>query len=121
MRSNQPGQNLHFKENPHVHMIIKKLTTILSHKHMPWVAMLIGLVIGLPTLLRDWGFTDDLMQKDFILTSTLPETLSRLYVFLDASTNLARMDAGVLPWWTLDSAQVMFFRPLSAFSLWLDY
>ncbi len=102
-------------------MIFKKLTAILTYKHLPWIALIIGLVLGLPTLLRGWGLADDLLQRDFILSSTLPETLTRLYVFLDASTNLARMDAGVLPWWTLETAQVMFFRPLSAFSLWLDY
>ncbi len=101
--------------------LAKWLNTFLTHLQLPWIAMTVGMLLASPSLVRGWGFADDIMQRDMILTSSLPETLTSLFTFLDPATTPARMDAGVLPWWTLESAQVKFFRPLAAFSLWLDY
>lgn len=98
-----------------------RLKAILTHKHLPVIAMALGMLFSLPSIWRGWGFADDVMQRDTILSSSLPEILTHLYTFLDPATTPARMEAGVLPWWTLKTARVMFFRPLSAFSLWLDY
>jgi hypothetical protein len=88
---------------------------------MPVVVALLAVLLVAPTLRGTWGFGDDLLHRDFLLSSTLPQALSRLFVFLDPGTNAAAMDLGTLPWWTLEGVRVAFWRPLAALSLWLDY
>jgi len=87
---------------------------------LPVGAALLALLVATPTL---WSglHDDDLLQRMVLSSSPLPSSLSRLYVFLDPATNAARMDSGVLPWWTLETGKVAFWRPLAALSLWLDY
>jgi hypothetical protein len=86
----------------------------------PTGALLLALLVATPTLWAGWS-EDDLLQRMTLSSASLPTALSRLYVFLDPATNAARMDSGVLPWWTMQSSKVAFWRPLTALSLWLDY
>jgi hypothetical protein len=46
-----------------------------------------------------------------------------LFVFLDgdAARTRALIAHGAMPWWTLPTARVAFWRPLSALTHWLDY
>jgi len=87
---------------------------------LPVGPALLALLVATPTLWSGLS-DDDLLQRMVLPSSPLPTALSRLYVFLDPATNAARMDSGVLPWWTLESGKVAFWRPLAALSLWLDY
>ncbi len=100
---------------------IPLLRTILTHRYLPMMAAVLGVALGLPTLWYGWGLDDDLLQRTMLLSSSLPEALARLFVFLDPSTNRALMDSGALPWWTLDTVRVSFLRPIAVLSLWLDY
>jgi len=97
---------------------IKKL---LTHKYLIALALLLALVISLPALWRGWGYEDDIYHRSILLTSSLPETLKNLFVFIDPSTSRAQMEMGALPWWTLETTQVAFFRPLAVLTFWLDY
>jgi hypothetical protein len=65
--------------------------------------------------------TDDTLQRTMLLSSTLPDVLADQFGFLGPDRNAQLMDVGVLPWWTLASARVSFFRPLASLTHWLDY
>ena len=47
--------------------------------------------------------------------------MRNLFVFLDPSSTRAQMEVGAFPWWTLETTQVAFFRPLAVVTFWLDY
>lgn len=79
------------------------------------------MILTAPTLWYGWGIDDDLLQRTMLLSSSLPTALEELFVFLDPDTNRALIDVGTLPWWTLETVQVSFLRPVAALSLWLDY
>jgi len=98
-----------------------RLAAFLANRHFPLIAMAIGVVLSLPTLWTGWGYSDDALQRIFLLSADLPQALTKLFLFLDPTVNHALMDSGVFPWWTFENARVFFFRPLSALSLWLDY
>lgn len=102
-------------------LIIEKVERFLIHRRLPLFAMLLGILVGIPTLWTKWGPSDDVIQRSIILNSPLSTVLTRLFVFLDPAINSLRMDAGSYPWWTYEPARIIFFRPIAAFSLWLDY
>lgn len=97
------------------------LKALLVHRQLPLLAMALGILLGIPTLWMNWGPSDDLLQRNIILSSPLSEVLTRLYVFLDPSINHRMMEAGFFPWWTYEQARIVFFRPIAALSIWLDY
>jgi hypothetical protein len=101
--------------------LLERIKTLFVHRRLPLISTLLGVLTGIPTLWTGWGPSDDLLQRSFILSSSLPEVLTRLYVFLDPRLNHLWMDAGYYPWWTNETARIIFFRPIAAFSLWLDY
>ena len=98
-----------------------RLEALLTHKYLPLIAAALGVISGLPTLWVGWGYSDDVLQRSFLLSANFQQALTRLYLFLDPAVNSRLMDSGIFPWWTLENARVFFFRPLSALSLWLDY
>src|SRR5262249_51857341 len=59
--------------------------------------------------------------KDLLLRSSLSTALTQLFVFARPDINRELMDAGAVPWWTLDALRVAFLRPLAAFTHWVDY
>jgi hypothetical protein len=99
----------------------KTLRIALTHRYLPPAMAALAIVLGVPTLWYGWGTGDDVLHRTILLSSSLPEAIARLFVFLDPKTNQALMNLGVLPWWTLETVQVSFWRPLAALALWLDY
>lgn len=99
----------------------EKIKQLLTHKYLIGLALLLAVVLSLPALWRGWGFEDDIYHRAILLTSSLPEAMKSLFVFLDPSTTRAQMEIGVLPWWTLETTQIAFFRPLAVVTFWLDY
>ena len=97
------------------------LKQLLTHKYLIVLALLFAVVLSLPALWRGWGFEDDIYHRSILLSATLPEAMKNLFVFLDPSTTRSQMEVGVLPWWTLETTQIAFFRPLAVLSFWLDY
>ncbi len=94
---------------------------LLTHKYLIILALLLAVVLSLPALWRGWGFEDDIYHRVILLSSSLPEAMRNLFVFLDPTTTRAQMEAGVLPWWTLETTKIAFFRPVAVLTFWLDY
>jgi hypothetical protein len=94
---------------------------LLTHKYLIFLAGLLAVVLSLPALWRGWGFEDDIYHRMILLGSSLPEAMKNLFVFLDPATTRAQMEVGVLPWWTLETTKIAFFRPLAVMTFWLDY
>jgi hypothetical protein len=97
------------------------LRAVLTSRYWPLIVLALGIAFAAPTLWAGWGVEDDVMHRAKLLSASLPEALTGLYVFLDpnGSTQLVGLDT--VPWWALDAVRVSFFRPLAALTLWLDY
>lgn len=91
------------------------------HQYLAAFVAIVGIVLVLPVLWRGWGMTDDTLQRTMLLSSSLPDALAGQFRFLDPGRNAQLMDLGVVPWWTLVSARIAFFRPLASLTHWLDY
>lgn len=70
---------------------------------------------------------DDYVHKQILSQandwrSSLNATM-QLFNFLDGDSETVRqgIENGLLPWWSHEELKVAFFRPLSAFTHWLDY
>jgi len=99
----------------------ENIKRLLTHKYLIGLALLLAVVLSLPALWRGWGFEDDIYHRAILLTSSLPDAMRNLFVFLDPSTTRLQMEVGVLPWWTLETTQIAFFRPLAVVTFWIDY
>jgi hypothetical protein len=99
----------------------RALRIALYHRYFAAFVAVVGMTLTVPVLWRGWGLTDDTLQRAMLLSSTLPDVLVGQFGFLDPSRNARLMDLGVVPWWTLASARISFFRPLASLTHWLDY
>ena len=109
-------ESLKLKKDP-----MLNLNKLFAGKFLILLALLLAVIISAPALWRGWGVEDDIFQRSILLTSSLPEAIKNLYVFIDPATTRVQMDLGSLPWWTLETTQVKFFRPLAVLTFWLDY
>ena len=96
------------------------LRCILTHQYLPVILAILVMTLTAPALWRGLE-GDDLIHRMTLLSSSLPASLRRLFVFLDPEVNAQLMDLGTVPWWTLETARVSFFRPVTVLTLWLDY
>ena len=95
--------------------------------HLLWfvLALLAGF-LALPSVWVGWQL-DDYVHRWFlcdpVLATDLPGALMGLFAFLDGNPDQNRtlMDTGFMPWWSLESLRISFWRPLAAFTHWLDY
>lgn len=99
----------------------RDIRQLLTHRYLIFLALLLAVILSLPALWRGWGFEDDIFHRSILLSSSLPEAMKRMFVFLDPETTRAQMAVGVLPWWTLETTKIAFFRPLAVLTFWLDY
>jgi hypothetical protein len=93
----------------------------LTSRYWPLAMIALGIAIAAPTLWIGWGVEDDVLHRTRLLSASLPEVLTGLYVFLDPGRDAQLVDTMIVPWWALDAVRVSFFRPLAALTLWLDY
>ena len=108
---------------------------ILSHRHLP-VILAIGAILVMLPALKTGLVADDLVQRAVELgLDQLPPRLqdtgmaqnpgSLDTVLHDLFPGITRMaqakDYGVLPWWAPDDLRLGLWRPLTAFTHWLDY
>jgi hypothetical protein len=87
------------------------------------LVLLLGLLVQLPTL-RVGFFADDYAQQLVLRGERGPTPIPRWSLY-DFGTAASWADFGreheALPWWTSSDWKVRFFRPLTSFSLELDF
>src|SRR5208337_4542927 len=111
------------------------LKKCLSHHHLPTVLAIGAILVMLPAL-RVGLVADDLVQRAVELEpDQLPARLQDtgmpqnsgtlgtvLHDLFPGITRMARAkDYGLLPWWAPDDLKLGLWRPLTAFTHWLDY
>ncbi len=119
--------------------ILHPLRRFLEHRHLPAFLAIVGLTITLAAL-GTGLLNDDLCHRAELTgpsranerlsdvglppnrSGDLSEVVSDLFIAVRPDYNLEKLKAyGALPWWTYDHLRVSFWRPISAFTHWLDY
>jgi hypothetical protein len=97
--------------------------SLLSSRWIVPSAAVVAMLVASPALTR--GFkADDFIHRDYQLTrgrSGLLETLNGYFDFTRPETAGDDHSRGEGPWWTARDLRVAFFRPVTAFTHWLDY
>ena len=111
------------------------LKTFLEHRHLPAILAIGAILVMLPAL-KIGLVADDLVQRavEFkpdqlpahLQDTGMPQNSGSLGTVLhDLFPGITRMtqakDYGVLPWWAPDDLRLELWRPLTAFTHWLDY
>jgi hypothetical protein len=86
----------------------------------------VAILLTIPSLWAGFTLDDYVFLSIFRGTPDLPmmeQSIWDTYTFSegDQERNLQRMEAGLLPWWTVDSWKVDMWRPLPSLSHWLDF
>jgi len=109
----------------------------LSHRYLP-AALAIGAILVMLPVLKTGLVLDDLPERAVALRpDQLPprmhetgnpadsgsfSTVLRDFFFNRSPEDMALMkNYGVLPWWTPDNLRIGLWRPVTAFTHWLDY
>ncbi|MCX5883174.1 MAG: hypothetical protein NTU74_15655, partial [Deltaproteobacteria bacterium] len=107
---------------PHSFLLLRGLT----HPRLPAILAVTAVLLCLPALWVGWQWDDYAHQ---LALHQFPETRqltpSPLFMFTFANGDIAQnhrlMDAGWLPWWSLENLRLAFFRPLTVLTHWLDH
>ncbi len=126
MTANQTGnRRLNFARN------------FLTHRHLPALLALGALLVMLPAL-KLGLVADDLPQRVIALrpdqlpprvtetgapadSGSLPTVLNDFFFNKDSRGVATAKHYGMLPWWTTDDLKLGLWRPVTAFTHWLDY
>jgi hypothetical protein len=121
--------------------ILNVLKRFLEHRHLPAILAIGAILVMLPALKTGFG-TDDLLQRVVELKPSqlpprmhetgmlAPDSGSFSTVLCDLFPDFSNRDPrclalaksyGILPWWTADNFKVRLWRPVTAFTHWLDY
>jgi len=86
------------------------------------LAIAFAVLVHVPALFAPF-IIDDFAQREMTQGLYAPGDRGpfALYDFIDDSNRAALLERGVFPWWTHPHLVVRFLRPLSSFSLYLDY
>jgi hypothetical protein len=103
----------------------------LRHKRLAWTLAGLGFVLSLPSLAVGWQVDDHAMRLTLfggpthldMASKARFEAINKLFLFVDGVPEDVRwgMDVGSLPWWSSPELEINFWRPISAFTHWLDY
>ncbi len=104
---------------------MKKLTALvhrcLKHPLLPFGLALLAVLLCTPSLSIGWILDDDFHRAALTAPPELPELArppAEIFAFIGERWT-RRSD--LLPWWTSDELRIAFFRPVTAFTHWLDY
>lgn len=102
---------------------LPQMAQALRHPRLPLMVALVAVAVTLPSLWQGL-VADDFMHRHLLLTRPLSALLRGMFTFVHPDPMLAPMglsvEAGSLPWWTVDGLRLAFFRPLSVLTHWLD-
>jgi len=121
------------------HRILSLSRKGLECRYLPIILALFAFIIVLPAL-KEGLMMDDFAYRAIMVkpsqvperfydmglapenSGTLPAVLFNLYGFSRDRQDIKKgKDYGLLPWWTYDNIKGSLFRPLTAFTHWLDY
>lgn len=92
---------------------------------LPWVSAAVCVLLVLPSLGAGYSLDDYLHQNILSGKAQAHGPLSPygLFVFVDGGPSRVRamVDEGTLPWWTLDTLKISFWRPLAELTHGLDH
>lgn len=99
---------------------------VLTHRRLPVLAALLGILLVLPSLGGGWAADDYYHQfairgpgnaRDFLRSPM------EMFRFLDGDPDrtLKMMDMGLVPWWTYPGFKGVFWRPVTVLTHCLDY
>ncbi len=103
-----------------------RLSGLLAHPHLPWIAALLGVALCLPALWTGLA-VDDYIQRCILSGQIVParsdSPLWTLFSFLPDIPEARQwlFEGGFLPWWVHEDLRADFLRPLSAATHMLDY
>jgi hypothetical protein len=97
-----------------------------NHRTTRIVLPLLGALLAFPSLFMGFAQDDHFFLVLFKGKPGLTELpMAELATFSfgtgEAAANQPLFDRGILPWWTVPSWQVSFWRPLASLGHWLDY
>ncbi len=110
----------------------------LASRYLP-VALIILTILFTHSALQAGWRTDSLLHRMWLLESdrlperlletgwiparsnTLPVALMSLFSWTQSLDADMLINLGIVPWWLSKEAQYSFWRPLAAFSHWIDY
>jgi len=113
------------------------LSKLLAHRHLPALLALGAILVMLPAL-KLGLVADDLPQRVIALrpdqlpprvtetgapanSGSLPTVLRDFFFNMDPPSMVLAKRYGMLPWWTPDDLKLGLWRPVAAFTHWLDY
>jgi hypothetical protein len=103
----------------------RRVAALAVHPRLPWMLAGLAVLLVLPSL--NAGFLiDDFWHQNILSGKTpveRPLSLHGLFVFVDGEASKTRemVDAGTLPWWTLETLQLAFWRPLAELTHAVDH
>ena len=92
-------------------------------QHIAFSLPLLAIILTLPALWVGLQFDDYLHRQTILNAHHAITAIMDLFIFMegDPVTTYRLMDSGEFPWWALPEGKVAFWRPVSAFTHWLDY
>jgi hypothetical protein len=118
---------------------VQILRSWLGGRRVPVFLAILAIIAMLPALGHGW-FLDDMMFRARFLassgasdeiqqvgrlfrsTSRLSDAMSDVYAFFKDEEGIEQiMNYGVIPWWTDPECRISFWRPVTSFTMWLDY
>ena len=98
----------------------------LEWPHAPWALAALAVALTAPSIWSGYHQDDHLMRERFRGFVHLPELKSNLLDTAvisdgDPEHNRARMERGIVPWWTPPDWKCAFWRPLCGLTHWLDW
>jgi hypothetical protein len=112
------------RKHPDSFQLRSQIFALLLHPNIALVTALLAVIVTLPTLWQGW-IADDFMHREMLLGLSLPALIRGMFSFVHPDPQLnpmnLSMEAGSLPWWTIEDLKLAFFRPLAVLTHWLDY
>ena len=105
---------------------VNRFQAVLERRQLPLMLALLSILLGTPALWTGLQVDDYLSRSIMKQSSFAQEHYDGPIAMFDfVSGDPARtrelIDLGLLPWWTLETVRLRFYRPVTVFTHWLDY